>query len=282
MMQDPVSVIIPTYNRERFVIKAVDSIFKQTYRKFEVIVVDDGSTDNTQELLAGYGDDIVCVRQKNRGPAAARNTGIKAARHDLIAFLDSDDWFDGKKLEIQTKAMGREPCFLISHTQEIWYRRGRLLNQKKKHHKSSGNIFARCLELCAVGMSTIMVRKELFDRVGLFDENLRCCEDYDLWLRASIDHKFLLIDRALTYKQGGREDQVSFCYQTGMDRFRIKSILKILESGKANSDQTRLAKKELVKKCLIYGNGCIKHGRAEEGAYFLRIAARNSENQLIL
>ncbi len=281
-MQDPVSVIIPTYNRERFVTKAVDSIFKQTYRKFEVIVVDDGSTDNTQELLAGYGEDIVCVRQKNRGPAAARNTGIKTARHDLIAFLDSDDWFDEKKLEIQTRAMGREPCFLISHTQEIWYRQGRLLNQKKKHHKSSGNIFARCLELCAVGMSTIMVRKELFDRIGLFDENFRCCEDYDLWLRASIGHKFLLIDRALTYKQGGREDQVSFCYRTGMDRFRIKSILKILESGEPNPDQTRLAKKELVKKCLIYGNGCIKHGRAEEGAYFLRIAARNSETQLIL
>ncbi|MEA2083967.1 MAG: glycosyltransferase family A protein [Thermodesulfobacteriota bacterium] len=275
MMQDPVSVIIPTYNRERFVTKAVDSVREQTYGNFELIVVDDGSTDNTQELLAGYGKDIVCIRQENRGPASARNTGIKAARHDLIAFLDSDDWFDRKKLEIQTQAMGRAPSFLISHTEEIWYRRERLLNQKKKHHKSSGNIFARCLELCAVGMSTVMVRKELFDRVGLFDEGLRCCEDYDLWLRTSIDHKFLLIDSALTFKQGGREDQVSFRYRTGMDRLRIKSILKILESWKPDPDQTRLAKKELVKKCLIYGKGCIKHGRAEEGAYFLQIADLN-------
>ncbi|MCK5437636.1 MAG: glycosyltransferase [Desulfobulbaceae bacterium] len=271
-MPQPVTVIIPTYNREQFVKKAIDSVLGQTYGNFELIVVDDGSTDNTQEILAGYGEEIVCIRQENRGPAAARNTGIKVACHDLIAFLDSDDWFDRRKLEIQTEAMVRAPSFLISHTEEIWYRRGRLLNQKKKHHKSSGYIFARCLELCAVGMSTVMLRKELFDRIGLFDETLKCCEDYDLWLRASIGHNFLLIDRTLTFKQGGREDQVSFRYRTGMDRFRIGSIIKILESGKLDPGQAGLAQEELVKKCLIYGNGCIKHGRAEEGAYFLEIA----------
>lgn len=271
-MCEPVSVIIPTYNRKGFLKKAIDSVFAQTYEHFELIVVDDGSDDGTAELVAEYPREIVSVRQGNRGPAAARNAGIRKARYPLIAFLDSDDRFDSRKLALQAAAMQENPSFLISHTQEIWFRRGELLNQKKKHRKRSGDIFEQSLQLCAVGMSTVMARKGLFDEVGLFDEDLPCCEDYDLWLRASIDHRFLLVDESLTIKDGGRPDQVSYQYRVGMDRFRIESILKVLDSGRLTPGQKGQAREELVKKCLVYGNGCLKHGRLEDAKRYLELA----------
>ena len=282
MNPEPVSIIIPTYNRASFLKKAIDSVLSQTYDTLELIVVDDGSDDGTEDLVAAYGSEVVSLRQENRGPSAARNAGIRAARSDLIAFLDSDDWFDKRKLAIQVAAMQNNPSFLISHTEEIWYRCGAFLNQKKKHRKSGGDIFARCLELCAVGMSTVMVRRTLFDTVGLFDETLPCCEDYDLWLRASVKHPFLFVDTPLTSKQGGRPDQLSAIYRVGMDRFRIRAIRNILASGMLCREQTQLAEAELVKKCTLYGKGCLRHNRPDEGEKYLLIAEQvlNPEDKI--
>lgn len=276
-MQELVSVIIPTYNRSKMLEKAVDSVLSQTWRDFELIVVDDGSTDDTAKMIAGKNKEIVYLYQENCGAAAARNAGILAAKGNLLAFLDSDDFFDKKKLASQVAAMQAHPSYLVSHTQELWYRRGKFLNQKKKHRKDEGYIFARCLELCAVGMSTIMARRELFDKVGSFDETLPCCEDYDLWLRVSVTYPFLLVDAPLTIKAGGRADQLSVQYRVGMDKFRIQSITKLLESGILNTAQTASAVSELVKKCRIYGNGCLKHGRIEEGNKFINLAVRYGE-----
>jgi glycosyltransferase involved in cell wall biosynthesis len=268
-----ISVIIPTYNRQDFLPKALDSVLEQTHCNFEVIIVDDGSTDGTKDMLRSYNDKrIRYIFKHNQGPAAARNSGIKAAKFSYIAFLDSDDWFAKEKLEIQLDRMEREPHYPISHTDEIWYRRGKLLNQKKKHHKPGGYIFERCLELCTVSMSTVMIRRELFENIGLFDESLPCCEDYDFWLRASVMSPFLKIDQPLTLKDGGRPDEISVLFRTGMDKYRIKSILSLLENNSLSSEQRFLAKKELHRKCLIYGNGCIKHGRQQEGEYYLKIA----------
>jgi len=270
-MEKYISVIIPTYNRQDFLKKAIDSVLAQTYPHFELIVVDDGSDDDTAGLVAGYNRDIVFIQQGNRGPAAARNAGIRAARHEMLAFLDSDDRFAENKLEEQLRVMQENPALLISHTQETWFRNGRILNQKAKHNKNSGNIFGQSLKLCAVSMSTVMVRGEIFDRFGLFDEEFKCCEDYEFWLRVSAAEDFLLIDEPLTLKDGGRDDQVSSIYRTGMDRFRITAIAKILGSGRLNPAQTRLAIAELSSKCRIYGNGCVKHGRQEEGRYYLAL-----------
>lgn len=270
-MMEAVTIIIPTYNRATLLPKAIDSVLGQSHDNFELIVVDDGSDDNTAEILSDYGN-IIYLYQENRGPAAARNRGISAARYELIAFLDSDDWFAADKLKIQTSAMKENPDFLISHTDEIWYRQGKLLNQKKKHRKFGGDIFVRCLPLCAVSMSTVMVRKIIFDQVGLFDESYPCCEDYEFWLRASLSHKFLKIDQPLTLKEGGRPDEVSFQYRTGMDKFRIQALLKLLNGSKLTGEQKKLAQDELVRKCRIYGNGCLKHGRPEEGRHFLHLA----------
>jgi len=270
-MEKYISVIIPTYNRQDFLKKAIDSVLAQTYPHFELIVVDDGSDDDTAGLVAGYNREIVCIQQENRGPAAARNAGIRAARYEMLAFLDSDDRFAENKLEEQLRVMQENPALLISHTQETWFRNGRVLNQKAKHNKNSGNIFSQSLKLCAVSMSTVMVRGEIFDRFGLFDEEFKCCEDYEFWLRVSAAEDFLLIDQALTLKNGGRDDQVSSIYRTGMDRFRITAIVKILGSGRLDPAQIRLAIAELSSKCRIYGNGCVKHGREEEGRYYLAL-----------
>ena len=266
-----VSVIIPTYNRAQRLGKAIDSVLAQSHQDFELIVVDDGSEDNTDELIENYNSDIVYIRQENSGAAAARNRGIEKARYNLLAFLDSDDWFAENKLKTQIQAMNRNPSCLISHTNEIWYRNGQILNQKLKHKKSSGDIFAQSLELCAVGMSTIMIHKEIFDRYGFFDEGYPCCEDYEFWLRISAEEKFLLVEESLTLKDGGRDDQLSVIYRTGMDKFRIKAIMKTLASGMLTEEQSGIARRELERKCRIYGTGCIKHGRAEEGRYFLNL-----------
>ena len=272
----PVSVIIPTHNRVGLLPQAIDSVLGQTYTNFELIVVDDGSTDGTQSLLASYGKAIISLHQENRGPAAARNAGIRAARHPLLAFLDSDDQFTRNKLALQTVAMEAQPELLISHTQETWFRNGQLLNQKKHHAREGGDIFARNLALCMVGMSTVMAQRELFDRVGLFDESFPCCEDYEFWLRVSVAHSFLLVDAPLTAKHGGRPDQVSLQFQTGMDRLRIQALEKLLSFSPLTSVQSRLAREELVRKAMLYGNGCLKHGRLEEGHRCLALVARYS------
>jgi glycosyltransferase involved in cell wall biosynthesis len=271
-MNRAMTVIIPTYNRAGFLAGALESVFAQTFRDFEIIVVDDGSQDETEKILSPFKKDIVYIRQENRGPASARNTGIRQAKSEWLAFLDSDDRWDKDKLLIQLREMKEKQSALISHTQEIWYRRGELLLQKQKHKKYDGYIFDKCLPLCAVGMSTVVAKKEFFDRVGLFDESFPCCEDYELWLRASSQYPFLLVDKPLTIKDGGRPDQVSFIYAKGMDKFRIQAIIKLLERETGLREaQKKLAVDELQKKCLIYGRGCIKHARPQEGEYYLQL-----------
>lgn len=259
---------------DNFLKKAIDSVLGQTFNDFELIVVDDGSTDQTAELLKGYGAQVRYFYQENKGPSSARNRGIKEAQAPFIAFLDSDDCWRADKLAIQLQAMRDDRECLISHTQEIWYKNGKLLNQKKKHEKSGGDIFQHCLPLCAVGMSTVMARKEFFDAVGLFDEALPCCEDYDLWLRASWRYPFLFIDQPLTLKDGGRSDQVSVRFARCMDKYRIYSMKKVLEKNELNSTQRDLLIEELARKCAIYAKGCTKYGRSQEADEYLSFARR--------
>ncbi len=274
-MKRTVTVVIPTYNRATLVKRAISSVLAQSYRGFELIVVDDGSEDDTARQVQSFGDSVTYMRQENRGPSAARNLGVKMARTNLIAFLDSDDWWDKEKLSIQLGEMQKNPDYPISHTQEIWYKNGKLLKQKEKHRKYHGHIFDNCLPICAVSLSTVIARRELFDEIGTFDESLPCCEDYDLWLRASVRHPFLLVDKPLTLKEGGRRDQVSWIHRTGMDRYRIKSLLRILAiPNLLSGDQRKLALQELERKCHIYGEGCIKHGKQKEGKQYLELPRR--------
>lgn len=272
MMKKEVSVIMPAFNRVALLKKAAESILSQSYQNFEFIVVDDGSDDDIQKFITSLKNDIIYIKQKNKGPAAARNTGIKASRRKLLAFLDSDDCWDKEKLSTQINEMNKKPSYSISHTQELWYENGKLLNQKKRHKKFHGYIYEKCLPLCVVSMSTVIVRRKVFDMVGLFDESLPCCEDYDFWLRTSIKYPFLLINKPLTLKEGGRKDQVSYIYRTGMDKYRIKAITKILDIPDILSDEQKgLTRQELARKCRIYGKGCIKHKKVEKGNYYLNL-----------
>ncbi len=268
-----ISVIIPTYNRQLLLEKALLSVLNQTLQCDEIIIVDDGSEDETRNLVASFqrnsGNPIRYIYQDNKGAAAARNTGIRNAAGEWLCFLDSDDRFAENKIEVQYPAMRKNPDYLISHTREIWYRRGRLLNQKKKHAPPHGKIFKKCLEMCVIGMSTVMVHKKIFTEYGLFDESLPCCEDYDFWLRVSMHEPFLRVDHPLTIKDGGREDQLSVIHRIGMDKYRIRAICKLLESQALSALQHKEALEELQRKCSIYGQGCLKHGREQEGEYIL-------------
>jgi len=267
-----VSVIIPSYNRAALLRKAIESVLTQSYDDFELIVVDSSSDNETPSLLQSFGESVTVLRQERKGPSAARNFGIENSSTEFIAFLDSDDWWHKDKLTLQLEAMEHNPSFLISHTQEVWYSQGRVLRQRGKHRKYHGFIFEHCLPLCAGSPSTVIARREFFSRVGMFDESFITCEDYDLWLRASIAHPFLLVDKALTFKDGGREDQMSRIHRVGMDRYRIQALLKILSPPCVLSqEQEHLARQELERKCRIYGAGCIKHGKIEEGNYYLSL-----------
>ena len=255
-----VSVIIPTYNRGWILTEAIDSVLAQDYKDFELIVVDDGSTDNTREILDSYGRDIIVLRQANQGVSAARNRGLAEARGRLVAFLDSDDIWLPRKLLRQVDFFNSTPDAVINQSgQEIWIRNGIGANPNKLHPKPSGMIFEPSLGLCLVSPSAVMIQKPLFDVVGAFDENLPACEDYDLWLRISCRYPVYLIDTPLILKRGGHEDQLSKA--PGLDRFRIQSLEKIIASGRLTESQSRAAVSKLRDKCAIYAGGCRKRGR---------------------
>ncbi len=268
------SVIIPTYNRKEFLRKSLGSVLKQTYKNFEVLVVDDGSSDGTQGLVNTFQDRrIKYMWQENKGPSGAKNTGIKNSQGKWLCFLDSDDWWDKRKLEITLEYIKRNPEYKIFHTEEIWYRKGKLLNQKKVHKKYGGWIFDRCLDICRVSISTACIQKSVFEDIGLFDEELPCCEDYDFWLRCSLKYPLYLIPLPLTLKEGGHPDQVSHKFW-GMDRFRIKALSKILEDTNIGSLQRILALRELERKIKIYVGGCIKRGKNQEASEYLKLLRR--------
>ena len=183
MSRPLVSIIITTRNREALIPAAIDSVLKQTQQDFELIVVDDGSTAATQEVLHTYGNRLTSLRIDHSGPSAARNRGIAAAQADLIAFLDSDDCWLPRKLERQLAYCSAHADVLVSQTREIWIRNGVRVNAREKHRMYSGWIYEQCLPLCIVSPSSIMIHRRVFDHVGLFDESMPACEDYDLWLR---------------------------------------------------------------------------------------------------
>ena len=245
--------------------EAVESVLRQTYTEYELIVVDDGSEDDTIAQLSAYGSALRVVSQRRRGVSAARNLGVSWARGELLAFLDSDDWWHPKKLEVQTAFMQR-PDTKICQSAEIWIRKGVRVNAKKRHAKPSGDIFRQSLDLCVVSPSTVMMQRRLFDRVGGFDEALPVCEDYDLWLRIAKDTPVVLLDRTLATKRGGHEDQLSRS-TWGFDRFRMIAILKVLESG-LNARQTGLALEALAKKVTILAQGARKRGDRAAAAAF--------------
>ena len=253
-----ISVVIPTLNRINTLQRALDSVINQTYKPAEIIVVDNGSSDGTLKFLREQYPKITILTENKIGVSSARNKGIKNSINQWIALLDSDDAWHTRKLEIQTSMLDSAlKEYNLIHTDEVWFRNNKHINQMKKHKKQGGYIFERCLSLCCISPSSVLFKKNILDKVGLFDESLPVCEDYDMWLKICSSEEVLFAQDKLTYKYGGHKDQLSKSYW-GMDRFRIKSIENIIKNFDLTYKQKKQAKKELIKKLKIIINGAFK------------------------
>ncbi len=235
---DTISVIIPTHNRAGLLRRALASVQNQTRRPDEVIVIDDGSTDETAQVVCGEFPRYRYVRQPRRGVAAARNKGAGEAMGRWLAFLDSDDEWRPAKLERQLAALASRPDYSICHTDEIWIRNGRRVNPKDRHAKAGGHIFRRCLALCFISPSAVVIARSLFDSLGGFDETL-------------------------VVKYGGHSDQLSKKY-FGMDRFRIQALENILAGESLTRSDRAAAVAALREKIDIYLEGARKRGKWSE------------------
>ena len=270
-----VSVIIPTHNRCQLLRRALLSVYKQTVQADEIIVIDDGSTDGTREMLGKEFPDIKYTFQENAGVSSARNLGVRQAKGDWLAFLDSDDEWLPDKLEKQLASLENNPEMRICHSDEIWKRDGVRVNAMNKHNKKGGWIFQYCLPLCAMSPSSIIIHRSVFAQVGLFDIALPACEDYDLWLRITARYPVLFIDQPLIVKYGGHDDQLSSKYW-GMDRFRIAALEKILVEDCLAIEDQRAAALMLIKKVSIYLQGAKKRNKQEEVVVYQQLLDRYS------
>ena len=258
-----ISVIIPTFNRKETLKRAIQSVVMQSYTPYEIIVIDDGSNDGTKEWLKDNFPNVKYIYQMNSGVSSARNKGIKFARGDWIALLDSDDEWLPSKLKDQAYEIELNPAAKFLHTNEIWIRNGVRVNQMKKHKKYGGYIFEKCLDMCRISPSSVLIKKDIFEKIGMFDETLKVCEDYDLWLRFASKYPVHFLDQPLIKKYGGHSDQLSKV-DDGIESYRIRSLKKIMNSGILNKKQKTITKDVLVKKMYIYAKGLEKRNKIRE------------------
>lgn len=266
-----VSIIIPTFNRAWCLGETLQSVLDQTFKSFEVIVVDDGSTDDTAVLLQQFPQVRVRRWGDNQGVSAARNWGVEMARGEWICFLDSDDQWVKNKLQVQVDWMQAHFECLACYTDEIWIRNGVRVNQKNKHRKYSGDIFRRCLPLCIISPSSIMMRASVLETIGGFDTDLAACEDYDLWLRLASRYRVDFIAEKLIIKTGGHADQLSHKYR-GMDRFRVYALEKILKQDHLSPEQHTWVLEALIEKCSVLHAGYRNRGKPEEARLYEQAA----------
>jgi glycosyltransferase involved in cell wall biosynthesis len=274
-----VSVIIPTHNRAGLVREAVASVQAQTFRDFEILVVDDGSTDDTAGVLASWEGIRVLRHGCRRGVAAARNLGIAESRGMWLAFLDSDDLWLPVKLARQMAYLKERPELLLCQTDEVWVRNGVRVNKPESHRKVAGEIFLPSLERCMVSPSAVVLHRRLLEENGGFDEALPAAEDYDLWLRLTWLYEVGLVEAPLVVKRGGHTDQLSG--QWGIDRFRIQALAKLLKEAELPELYRQAARMMLVRKCAIYAQGCEKRGKFPEAKFYRNLGELEEWEQIL-
>lgn len=259
-----VSVIIPTYNRRLPLERAVASVVQQSYSDWELIVIDDGSTDQTPEwlhahpLFSGTNPKGRVIRTENQGVSRARNLGIEAAQGEWIALLDSDDEWHVDKLKTQLDYAASHPHQPLIHGEEIWVRNGVRVNQCKHHQKYGGRVFAACVPLCTISPSTVIIQRGLFTELGAFNEEFPVCEDYEMWLRFTCCHEVGLVTTPVVTKYGGHADQLSHRYKA-MDYWRVIALRAHLKNPLISESERQLVKRTMVDKCKILLRGYEKH-----------------------
>ena len=257
-----ITAVIPCYNRAQLLERALQSVFAQTSPVDQVVVVDDGSTDGSADLVASRFPGVEILRQPNRGVSAARNRGIAAARHEWIALLDSDDCWQADKIERIRATARAQPGYELYHSDEIWIRHGRRVNPMRKHRKSGGLIFRQCLPRCVISPSAAVIRRATLQSLGSFDESLPACEDYDLWLRLCHRHPVCFIETPLITKYGGHDDQLSRRYMA-MDRFRIRALARLLDSEALAAGDFAAVRQTMLDKLEVLLGGAARHRNQE-------------------
>ena len=255
-----IDIIIPTYNRVEFTKRAIKSVLEQTYQNFHLHIVDDGS-DKTQTDF-GTHPKMTIHHKTNGGVSSARNLGISKSQSEWIALLDSDDEWLPQKLEKQIEYIQNNPQFRFVHTEEMWIRNGVRVNPKVKHKKSNENIFERSLEFCIISPSTSMIKRDLWNEFGPFNESYPVCEDYDLWNKILSHEEIGFLDMPLTKKYGGHEDQLSTKY-VAMDYWRFKSLLALYKDTTIESSKRELIQKMIHTKGEFLKMGYLKHNHQD-------------------
>tara|TARA_A100001015_G_scaffold291766_1_gene366331 strand:- start:653 stop:2044 length:1392 start_codon:yes stop_codon:yes gene_type:complete len=252
-----ISVIIPTFNRENYIKRAVESVLKQDYANKEILVINDGSSDKTLEVLKPYKDQIKLIsHEKTLGISAARNTGIKHSKGNWIAFLDSDDEWNKDKLTTQVDFIRKNSFYNIIQSEEDWVRNDKPITQKKHLQKKGGWIFKDLLNRCSIAASNILIHHSIFNTIGYFDTQLPVCEDYDLWCRIARHYPIGLVPHVGHIRYAGHNDQLSSKY-LAMDRFRVFSLKKQLKQEESVYFK-EMIRKELEKKQKIIDTGAKK------------------------
>jgi glycosyltransferase involved in cell wall biosynthesis len=256
-----ISVIIPTYNRRSLLARAINSVLEQSFKNFELIVIDDGSCDGTKELIEQqFSEKLIYFKQENRGVSNARNRGVEMSCGEWVAFLDSDDYWHPDKLKQQISFLQKNVAIKALQTQEFWRRKGKIVNPLQRYSKPQGWIFEESLKVCTISPSSLIISKTVFIDLGGFDEELKVCEDYDLWLRLTPNYRVELLEQSLITKTGGHPNQLSTSLPA-MERFRIYSLLKVISLLNLSPKQKRSVEQQLKIKLIILYQGIKKRGR---------------------
>ncbi len=270
-----VAVVIPVRDRAAMVVEAVRSVVAQTWRDHALVVVDDGSADDSAEAAARALADAPAgsrvLRRAAAGVAAARNAGAAAIDSAWIAFLDSDDWWEPTKLALQMAWLAEHPAHRIAQTGERWLDRGRHRNPRAWHRKEEA-LFPRCLERCLVSPSAVVIRRDLYEALGGFDASFPVCEDYELWLRIALREPVGLVDLPLVVKRGGHADQLSRS-TWGLDRFRVAALVKLLATTPLGPRERAAVAAVLRAKCAVLATGAARRGRDAEAARYRTLAS---------
>lgn len=275
-----VSVIIPTYNRAALLREALDSVARQTYRDYEVIVVDDGSTEDVAAIVAAHVTRPALIRRERGGPAAARNAGVAASSGRLLAFLDSDDlWLEGKLARFVAHFDANPTCRICyGPMQPMDAARRPVAGRTKPCHR--GRITDELFHSSFVHVPAVVMTRALFDEFAGFNESLRVCEDYDLWLRISVRQPFDLIDEPLALRRLHDDRLSKSCMARNLavkvgvlDRFLAPTEHRAaLDLPAAHARVARVA--------LAAARAGLRHGRFRCAADMLRVARRHGAGPL--